>query len=353
VARVTSSFDLTNLSGGFGDETIDRDGENQDESKSLWYVSGHLGGTNLLLDDSGQMASEVIYYPYGLTRYTMNEKPIRYRFTGKELDASDLYYYGARFYDPVATSFLSVDPLWLHTSQRGVARPEYLHSYAYANNNPQRYVDPDGRVATAVVIIAGGIIVWLASDASTAADPGFAPNRPSDLEKDLDMILTGASVVGFGGSKVAGAAAREGWKHLGKETGGHAVFEVASSAGPEGSAAATAVGLVKGKLDIAKAAQKGDEILFTAANQAVSNASRIRGTVEAYESETGIDSSSPEMSVSASKPASTETEGTGMCGPVSSGICGTPVSLPVGESPNVRPGSGGVCTADGTCESVE
>jgi len=36
-----------------------------------------------------------------------------YKFNGKELDAeSGMYYYGARYYDPRISIWMSVDPMW-------------------------------------------------------------------------------------------------------------------------------------------------------------------------------------------------------------------------------------------------
>ncbi len=69
----------------------------------------------------------------------------RYKFNGKEQDAlSGLYYYGARFYDPVVSVWLSVDPL----AEKG---PEF-NPYVYTFNNPIRYMDPDGRWPTPKVV---------------------------------------------------------------------------------------------------------------------------------------------------------------------------------------------------------
>ena len=34
-----------------------------------------------------------------------------YSFTGKELDDSDLYYFEARYYDPLTSRFASIDPM--------------------------------------------------------------------------------------------------------------------------------------------------------------------------------------------------------------------------------------------------
>ena len=51
-----------------------------------------------------------------------------------------LTYMQQRYYDPVAARFLSEDPV-LTDANSGAS----FNRYAYANNNPYRYVDPDGR----------------------------------------------------------------------------------------------------------------------------------------------------------------------------------------------------------------
>lgn len=56
------------------------------------------------------------------------------KFTGKEFDAdSNLYYYAARYYDPYIGRFTQRDPIG-----------DGVNWYAYAYNNPLRYIDPDG-----------------------------------------------------------------------------------------------------------------------------------------------------------------------------------------------------------------
>ena len=62
----------------------------------------------------------------------------KYKFNGKELDdATQMYYYGARYYDPRISIFVSVDPL----------AEEYrdINPYAYVANNPVNAIDPDGK----------------------------------------------------------------------------------------------------------------------------------------------------------------------------------------------------------------
>ncbi|MNF84422.1 hypothetical protein D3C84_667830 [compost metagenome] len=53
-----------------------------------------------------------------------------------------MVYAGARYYDPVIGRFLAVDPA---SVQEDV--PSSFNRYAYANNGPYRYVDPDGRMS--------------------------------------------------------------------------------------------------------------------------------------------------------------------------------------------------------------
>ncbi|GEM_PF-5653187 len=62
-------------------------------------------------------------------------------FTGQRLDATGLYYYGARYYDPAIGRFISAD-----TVVQNLANPQTLNRYSYVVNNPLRYIDPTGRV---------------------------------------------------------------------------------------------------------------------------------------------------------------------------------------------------------------
>jgi|GEM_PF-303292 len=60
------------------------------------------------------------------------------RFAGHYTDrATGLSYMQQRYYDPYAGRFLAVDPV--------AASPSNLNRYWYANGNPYKYIDPDGR----------------------------------------------------------------------------------------------------------------------------------------------------------------------------------------------------------------
>ena len=62
-----------------------------------------------------------------------------YKFNGKELDQeTGLYYYGARYYDPRASIWLSVDPL----AEMQLNKTPYH----YCSNNPVKRIDPIGMI---------------------------------------------------------------------------------------------------------------------------------------------------------------------------------------------------------------
>lgn len=66
-----------------------------------------------------------------------------YRFNGKELDAeTGNYYYGARYYNPRLSQWMSVDPLT-------VKFPD-LTPYNFVENNPVMLIDPNGLSANPV-----------------------------------------------------------------------------------------------------------------------------------------------------------------------------------------------------------
>jgi RHS repeat-associated protein len=56
--------------------------------------------------------------------------------------ATTLSYMQQRYYDPIAMRFVSVDPVAASTTDGG-----NFNRYWYANNNPYKFTDPDGREA--------------------------------------------------------------------------------------------------------------------------------------------------------------------------------------------------------------
>lgn len=99
----------------------------------------HLGSTVAISDMDGQIVWQGAYTPQG-EQVSLSGKAPRAAFTGKQQDATGLYYYGARYYDPSVMRFTQPDPLVLEQT-----RTSDMNPYPYVRNNPLSLVDPDGK----------------------------------------------------------------------------------------------------------------------------------------------------------------------------------------------------------------
>ena len=106
-----------------------------------------LGSVVLETDQNRNVVQRYEYEPYGLPRQAVVDQP---GYTDHVHDAgSGLVYMQQRYYDPEVGRFLSVDPVGVDTGTGG-----NFNRYWYANNNPYRYADPDGRLPILVILIA-------------------------------------------------------------------------------------------------------------------------------------------------------------------------------------------------------
>ena len=114
--------------------------DSNEAEETFFYHSDHLGSTSYITDDKGNITQYTAYLPYGelLVDEHSSSEDLPYKFNGKELDEeTGLYYYGARYMQPVASVWYGVDPLM----------EKYPHAspYVYCANNPIKFIDPDGR----------------------------------------------------------------------------------------------------------------------------------------------------------------------------------------------------------------
>ncbi|GHT17500.1 hypothetical protein FACS189429_1720 [Bacteroidia bacterium] len=108
-----------------------------------YYHSDHLGSTSLITNLDGEVVQHIEYVPFGevFIEERNNKWNTPYLFNAKELDEeTGLYYYGARYYDPRTSLWLSADPM----------QEKYpnFSTYNYCANNPIMFVDKDGNVIT-------------------------------------------------------------------------------------------------------------------------------------------------------------------------------------------------------------
>jgi RHS repeat-associated protein len=105
-----------------------------------YYHTDALGSVRAVTDATGAVVRRHDYYPFGEEYAAPPVSADRPRFTGKERDLeTGLDYFAARYYGSRIGRFTTVDPVF-----SAVARPQRWNRYAYALNNPLRFIDPSG-----------------------------------------------------------------------------------------------------------------------------------------------------------------------------------------------------------------
>ena len=145
---------------------------------TLYYVQKNFQGDIVaLVDQSGNVVAKYVYDAWGVCNvydasgtlntsdsFIGNINPFRYR--GYYYDAeTGLYYLQTRYYEPQAGRFLSPDSV-------DYIAPDLiggLNLYAYCNNNPVMYSDPEGT------------FIWVLITAAAGAVAGFAGRFIGDL----------------------------------------------------------------------------------------------------------------------------------------------------------------------------
>jgi len=135
LTATTTSISTSNIY--FGSKLIETINSNNEVK---YYHQDYLGSTRVVTNANGVLVNRFDYQPFGsdsIYSSSLNNK----KFTGKQQDSSNLYYYGARYYDPKIGRFTSVDPSFNPSES----------SYVYVSNNPLNKIDPDGRQAAQAV----------------------------------------------------------------------------------------------------------------------------------------------------------------------------------------------------------
>jgi len=122
---------------------------------ALFYHTDMLGTVRAVTDGT-TIREAHDYYPFGMPmpgRSTTTGANTREGFTGQERDAAtNLDDFGARFYVPGFGIFGSADPL--------ADAVDFMSPYGYANNDPLRFVDPTGMLASTVLTEADDIAAF-------------------------------------------------------------------------------------------------------------------------------------------------------------------------------------------------
>lgn len=181
------------------------------------YVSNATKGWPVFFDNmsvklySRQLIEENHYYPGGLTMAGISDKALKtnyaqnkYRFNGKELQNQEFsdgtgleeYDFGARMQDPQLNRWWGIDPK--------ADKNRRWSPYAYANDNPIRFIDPDGMEANDFVKDKKGNIKWDNNATSQATTKSGETYLGKTLTFKFNSYIDAKSWDGPGGKMPAG-----------------------------------------------------------------------------------------------------------------------------------------------------
>jgi RHS repeat-associated protein len=153
-------------------------------AQTVTYLHNDISGSPVIASDAaGNVVWRENYRPYGSKHAdSAGSNANAIGFAGKPFDAqTGLGYMGARYYDPTLGRFMGIDP--------AAADPAQVHSinrYAYAANNPVRYVDPDGHSPLDVAFL-----VW---DLGKLGMAVYAGNPAAIAQAGADVAISAIGV---------------------------------------------------------------------------------------------------------------------------------------------------------------
>ncbi|WP_329328773.1 polymorphic toxin-type HINT domain-containing protein [Streptomyces luteogriseus] len=188
-AKASRTLDI----GGGHQAVLDNDGA------VSFTLADHQGSGQLAIQASDQKLTQRRTLPFGGIR---GGKPSIWPgvqgFVGgvDDSESTGLQHLGAREYDPATGRFLSVDPLLTSGD------PQAFNAYAYSNNSPMTFSDPDGMrcIHGAPGGGADGICAGTPNDTDGVIGPGSnnCPRTSSCYDTAVDMIRSSKSSGTYG-----------------------------------------------------------------------------------------------------------------------------------------------------------
>ncbi|QYN48696.1 RHS repeat-associated core domain-containing protein [Apibacter sp. ESL0432] len=169
------------------------------EKMQYYYHPDHLGSSSYISNLDGEIVQHVEYVPFGevFIEERNNSWNTPYLFNGKELDEeTGLYYYGARYYNPRESVWLSADPLsgynpmmevehYIDGQHNGGVYNSFNHNtYGYCYQNPVKFIDPTGMKGEDWVQ-QGSRIIW---DEEVTSKNNTKPGQTYIGKNDEDVL---------------------------------------------------------------------------------------------------------------------------------------------------------------------
>ncbi|WP_172566128.1 RHS repeat protein [Vibrio navarrensis] len=159
------------------------------DNQLRYSLDNHLGSSNLELDQDADMITREEYYPFGGTAVwsAKSQTEAKYktiRYSGKEMDATGLYYYGYRYYASWMGRWLNPDPAWT---------VDGLNLYWMVTNNPSTHADIDGLMKGGETTVAKRLPVTK-QDWRAVSTTGFKDS--SDKKNSIGEIVAVRGTIG-------------------------------------------------------------------------------------------------------------------------------------------------------------
>jgi RHS repeat-associated protein len=148
------------------------------------FLTDALGTTVALADSSGAIQTSYTYEPFGNTTVSGASSTNPFQFTGRENDATGLYYNRARYYSPMFQRFIGQDPIGFASGDSDL--------YRYVNGNPVSSSDATGLETGWVSII---------------SSPPFPAPEPTGPAFPVSCSTFGGLVFGVAGAGIGYGAA--------------------------------------------------------------------------------------------------------------------------------------------------
>ncbi|WP_370031897.1 SpvB/TcaC N-terminal domain-containing protein [Flavobacterium sp. 28YEA47A] len=175
---------------------------------TYYFHPDHLGSSSYITNAAGIVSQHMEYLPFGETLVDEHTNSFNspFKFNGKELDEeTGNYYYGARYYDPKWSIFVSVDPLAEQT----------MDAYGYCYNNPVNLVDPDGRQGEDWFKGAGGRVVWFDNKSKGFTDTNgskWTNIGATTAQVQKNMNIPKSKIIKYNSIEAFGTLGEDGYK---------------------------------------------------------------------------------------------------------------------------------------------
>lgn len=170
-----------------------------DDTRIHYLRRAHKGSNTHAFDPAGALVWQLAYDGYG------RPVPITGTATGpsyeqREWDAElGLFYFGARYYDPVTGRFLTPDS---EVGTRDFLQPDALNRFAFELNNPINSIDPTGHSSAWIYGLVAGLVM-IGAGVLIAATGGAALTLVFGLGA-VGATAAGAAATVVGGNLLGG-----------------------------------------------------------------------------------------------------------------------------------------------------